>query len=132
MSSIKSATPYTDPGQHLHGSKPLARKPLCGLSGRVPCPATSAGVVSLYVFAVKSRYPHSRTSSYAFVRVHNWALFCTHFRPIDPHRTIAVGTALQGGPPHRSQRALLAHWAPALGAKVEAHDRERVHRADGW
>src|SRR5205809_13256 len=28
---------------------------------------------------------------------------------------IAVGTALAGGPPHRSQRALLTHWAPALG-----------------
>src|SRR5260370_4087606 len=26
---------------------------------------------------------------------------------------IAVGTALAGGPPHRSQRALLTHWAPA-------------------
>ena len=28
---------------------------------------------------------------------------------------IAVGTALTGGPPHRSQRAGLPHWAPALG-----------------
>src|SRR5262245_27076947 len=30
-------------------------------------------------------------------------------------RLIAVGTALAGGPPHRSQRALLTHWALALG-----------------
>src|SRR5664280_1406966 len=50
-------------------------------------------------------------------------------------RSIAVGTALDrkspalGGPPHRSQRALLAHWAPALGANAKAHDRERVHGA---
>src|SRR6478672_1920587 len=28
---------------------------------------------------------------------------------------IAVGTALTGGPPRRSQRAGLPHWAPALG-----------------
>ena len=33
---------------------------------------------------------------------------------------IAVGTALSGGPPHRSQRALLTHWAPASGPNVEA------------
>ena len=35
-------------------------------------------------------------------------------------RRIAVGTALAGGPPHRSQRAALPHWAPALGAGVKA------------
>ena len=29
---------------------------------------------------------------------------------------VAVGTALTGGPPHRSQRAGLPHWAPTLGA----------------
>ena len=34
---------------------------------------------------------------------------------------IAVGTALSGGPPHRSQRAALPHWAPASGPSVEAH-----------
>ncbi|MCA1601338.1 MAG: hypothetical protein LC776_06740, partial [Acidobacteria bacterium] len=34
---------------------------------------------------------------------------------------IAVGTALAGGPPRRSQRALLTHWAPASGGGVEAH-----------
>ena len=27
----------------------------------------------------------------------------------------AVGTALSGGPPHRSQRAELPHWAPGSG-----------------
>jgi len=36
---------------------------------------------------------------------------------------IAVGTALAGGPPHRSQRAGLPHWAPASGTSVEAHLR---------
>ena len=39
---------------------------------------------------------------------------------------IAVGTALAGGPPHRSQRAALPHWAPALGAGVEADFRVRM------
>ena len=34
---------------------------------------------------------------------------------LDPIR-VAVGTALAGGPPHRSQRAGLPHWAPTLGA----------------
>ena len=29
--------------------------------------------------------------------------------------TVAVGTALSGGPPHRSQRAELPHWAPRSG-----------------
>ena len=28
---------------------------------------------------------------------------------------MAVGTAVAGGPPRRSQRARLTHWAPALG-----------------
>ncbi len=36
-------------------------------------------------------------------------------------RGFAVGTALSGGPPHRSQRAALPHWAPASGAGIEAH-----------
>jgi hypothetical protein len=44
---------------------------------------------------------------------------------------IAVGTALADGPPHRSQRAGLPHWAPALGAGVEAHLRIGMHDADG-
>ena len=32
---------------------------------------------------------------------------------------VAVGTALSGGPPHRSQRAELPHWAPALGCDAQ-------------
>ena len=43
--------------------------------------------------------------------------------------TVAVGTALAGGPPHRSQRAGLTHWAPTLGASDEAFVREWVHDA---
>jgi hypothetical protein len=46
-----------------------------------------------------------------------WNVAAEHF----PAATIAVGTALAGGPPHRSQRAELPHWAPASGANVEAH-----------
>ena len=32
----------------------------------------------------------------------------------------AVGTALTGGPPHRSQRALLTHWAPTSGHDAQS------------
>src|ERR1017187_8265027 len=45
---------------------------------------------------------------------------------------IAVGTALAGGPPRRSQRALLTHWAPALGLGVEPLAWEGMHHAGGW
>ena len=49
-----------------------------------------------------------------------------------PDGPIAVGTALAGGPPHRSQRALLTHWAPASGANVEAFVGVGVQDAGGW
>ena len=45
---------------------------------------------------------------------------------------VAVGTALEGGPPHRSQRAGLPHWAPASGSGGEAHLREGMHHAWSW
>jgi len=45
---------------------------------------------------------------------------------------ITVGTALAGGPPCRSQRALLTHWAPALDASVKAHGGEGVLHAGWW
>ena len=38
----------------------------------------------------------------------------------DHKGTIAVGTALTGGPPHRSQRALLTHWAPTSGHDAQS------------
>ena len=41
--------------------------------------------------------------------------------PVYPGAFVAVGTALTGGPPHRSQRAGLPHWAPTSGVGVEAH-----------
>jgi transposase-like protein len=46
--------------------------------------------------------------------------------------SIAVGTALAGGPPRRSQRALLTHWAPALSGGVKARVGEGVFHAGGW
>src|SRR5215216_990292 len=46
-------------------------------------------------------------------------------------RLIAVGTALAGGPPHRSQRALLTHWAPALGTNAKTHVGEGMRHAGG-
>src|ERR1700730_18950698 len=42
---------------------------------------------------------------------------------------VAVGTALAGGPPHRSKRAGLRHWAPASGTNVEAHTGPGMHDA---
>src|ERR1017187_7309764 len=49
-----------------------------------------------------------------------------------PVQGIAVGTALAGGPPPRSPRALLTHQAPALGLGVEPLAWERMHHAGGW
>jgi hypothetical protein len=45
---------------------------------------------------------------------------------------IAVGTAVAGGPPRRSQRAELPHWAPALGSGVEPRVGEWMPQAGGW
>ena len=44
---------------------------------------------------------------------------------------ITVGTALAGGPPCRSQRALLTHWAPAAGSDVESITRPGMRLAGG-
>ena len=52
------------------------------------------------------------------------------FRPY--FTAIAVGTARAGGPPHRSQRALLTHWAPALGGGAKAHFGKGMHDTGGW
>ena len=46
-------------------------------------------------------------------------------------RRIAVGTALASGPPHRSQRAELPHWAPASDSGVEPHVRKGMPLAGG-
>jgi len=45
---------------------------------------------------------------------------------------VAVGTALTGGPPHRSQRAELPHWAPTSGHNVKSICRPRVQDSDFW
>src|SRR6266568_943592 len=45
---------------------------------------------------------------------------------------VAVGTALAGGPPHRSQRAGLPLWAPASGASVEARFTVGVQDLGRW
>ncbi|MCG8421413.1 MAG: transposase [Proteobacteria bacterium] len=39
---------------------------------------------------------------------------------------VAVGMLITEHPPHRSQRALLTHWAPALGSDAQALARIRV------
>jgi hypothetical protein len=43
---------------------------------------------------------------------------------------VAVGTALAGGPPHRSRRAELPHRAPASGSGCKAYVRVLMHHAD--
>ena len=45
---------------------------------------------------------------------------------------IAVGTALTGGPPHRSQRALLTHWAPTSGHDAQSLFGVRVQNTNRW
>ena len=47
-------------------------------------------------------------------------------------RLIAVGTALAGGPPHRSQRAELPHWAPTSGSGGEAPVWDGVPHGGVW
>ena len=44
----------------------------------------------------------------------------------------AVGTALTGGPPHRSQRALLTHWAPTSGHDAQSLFGVRVQNTNRW
>lgn len=39
---------------------------------------------------------------------------------------VAVGTQVALRPPHRSQRALLTHWAPTSGSNVQAQVRIRM------
>ena len=43
--------------------------------------------------------------------------------------TVAVGTALSGGPPHRSQRAELPHWAPRSGLTSDRSGPNRRTRS---
>ena len=44
------------------------------------------------------------------------------------NNAFAVGTALTGGPPHRSQRALLTHWAPTSGHDAQSLFGVRVQK----
>ena len=54
---------------------------------------------------------------------------CFVVQPSRPHvQAGAVGTALTGRPPHRSQRAELPHWAPASDVNVEPLEAARRTR----
>ena len=57
---------------------------------------------------------------------------CTRetYRFVPAH--FAVGTALTGGPPHRSQRALLTHWAPTSGHDAQSLFGVRVQNTNRW
>jgi hypothetical protein len=50
-------------------------------------------------------------------------------KTIKPNLTIAVGTAVAGGPPAQIPACALTHWAPALGSGVEAVVWPRVQDA---
>jgi hypothetical protein len=43
---------------------------------------------------------------------------------------VAVGMTVARHPPHRSQRALLTHWAPASGSNVQT--QVRIRMTDPW
>src|SRR5436190_21820807 len=49
-----------------------------------------------------------------------------------PPPLVAVGTALAGGPPHRSQRAEFPHWAPASGSSGKACLRVGMQDSGRW
>jgi len=82
---------------------------------------------------------HSRSPTDAFSDIRNKQMLDARFavahitsKALTELAEIAVGTALAGGPPRRSQRALLTHWAPALGLGVEPLAWEGMHHAGGW
>ena len=94
------------PDRGTRGLVPEPRIPArCGLvipqaeQVRAPDPVRGIRGIALDLRAVPQRYPH-------LVDV-----------VIDdlPREGVAVGTALAGGPPRRSQRAGLPHWAPTMG-----------------
>ena len=146
------------PGRHIdrtgHSRRPPSRVGIaprrgCALSGRIPWPATSAGVVSSYAFDVKSRFRCTRTNSYEFVGVHNWALFCTQFRPANSRRTQkswserAPGRVRTCDPPlrrcpHRvrtrssvssqTPRPGLSPCQEPIGSGQTAHNHRALHR----
>jgi hypothetical protein len=72
----------------------------------------------------------------AFPRAQAQSMLAVDFFTVETVRlqrlyVIAVGTALASGPPRRSQRALLTHWAPTLGAGVEALFGPGMRKARG-
>jgi hypothetical protein len=73
----------------------------------------------------KARIPNT-ASSPTLIDTHTWTTEDWPRR----HR-IAVGTVLADGPPHRSQRAGLPHWAPPSGTNVEPLDRVWMSRTGG-
>jgi hypothetical protein len=91
------------------------------------------GLVTLGAFLGKSRYCRLMYWSLVLVVIGVAALWIsTALGGFGGDTGIAVGTALASGPPRRSQRALLTHWAPASGSGVEAHVWEGMLHAGGW
>ena len=59
----------------------------------------------------------------AFLRAHGQSILACNFFSAPRGavgKEVAVGTAVASRPPHRSQRAGLPHWAPALGGGGES------------
>ena len=92
-------------------------RPDQGLGQRRPC--ESADVTPTNEWSAAIALAVSSTSS---IELHNELT----------QGMIAVGTDVAAGPPHRSQRALLTHWAPASGIGVEPSIREGVQHTGRW
>jgi hypothetical protein len=92
--------------------------------------ALLAGWIS---WARRSRIPAFVRLAKTIIRFQDLILNAVeHGLPMPDPRPVAVGTALAGGPPRRSQRAGLPHWALALGSGGKAHLREGMRHAGGW
>src|SRR5271157_2002549 len=127
--------PSRQPGWHRHPHR-RASGFLASTSRRRECSATSAGGSILTweerMSAISTAGSGGRSKSLVLTAM----IFAVAMTFIDqtivsiaaPTIQVAVGTALTGGPPHRSQRALLTHWAPAPGTRI-SRSRYRARRS---
>jgi hypothetical protein len=97
------------PGEaHRHQSAAPA-----GNSRAASCPKTSPQTVTDPLNNTSgSHYPRTNPQS---TTDHRSTTDLPAPRVTRPSYSVAVGTAVAGRPPRRSQRAGLPHWAPALG-----------------
>ena len=77
---------------------------------RSSCWFSSSGIVDVEAPAFEPRRPRAKSPAGRASRGGERRI----------NNAFAVGTALTGGPPHRSQRALLTHWAPISGHDAQS------------